>query len=86
MLDHPLCEETIPKIQSKLPLVQLETIYLHPIAHHQRKEIDTLTTAISSVGSQGVLQIGLIRLLKQNPQPWLNLYLVYIHMTIPKVL
>lgn len=45
--DHPLCEEILPNVQTKLPLVLLEIVSLYPIASHLRKETKTLLTEIS---------------------------------------
>lgn len=47
MLSHPLHEEILPNIHSKLPLVQYETVFLCLITWHLRKETDTLLAAMS---------------------------------------
>lgn len=46
MLDHPLCEEIIPDIQSKLSLAHHEPISSHPDICHLRKETNILSTAV----------------------------------------
>jgi len=43
--DHPLCEEPFPNVQSELPLTQLHSIPLYPIAGYQREEISTSRSA-----------------------------------------
>lgn len=47
MLDHPLHEEILPDIQSKPPLVHLQTVSLYAIICHLRKETDTFLAETS---------------------------------------
>jgi len=41
MTDHHLNEEPFPNVQSQLPLTQLHSISLRPVAGHEREEIST---------------------------------------------
>lgn len=47
MFDHPLCEESLPNIQTKLPLEQCEIVPLCSITCHLRNETDTFLAETS---------------------------------------
>jgi len=51
MLDNPFCEEIVPNVQPKLPVMQLEAISSCPIASYLGKETNPhlATTSFQTV-------------------------------------